>query len=77
MPYKLINTETNTIEQEVEWPDELSDGHHTMNDLYKQRAQMFAMICRAYPEKAHYTFKHGPGEWEMPKDKFFVWIDTT
>lgn len=72
--YQVINLNTNTVEQEVEWLDEISDGWHTMNDLYQHRALLFAVICRAYPDKAHITFHHQNRA--MPEGKFYVWIDT-
>ena len=72
--YKVIDKTTNKIIQEVDWLDEISDGHHTMNDLYEHRALLFAVICRAYKDKAHLTFKHSNRS--MPEGKFYVWIDT-
>lgn len=76
MSYKVINNNTNQVEQEVEWLDEINDGWHTMNDLYKHRALLFAMLCKAYKDKAHICFNHAPGDKPMPKGKFFVWIET-
>lgn len=75
MGYKVIDNEGKVI-QKVEWLDEINDGWHTMNDLYKQRAFLFAIICKAYKDKAHITFHHEPTDKPMPQGKFFVWVDT-
>ena len=72
--YQIINKNTNEVEQEVEWLNEVNDGNHTMVDLYNHRALLFAVICRAYKDKAHLTFKHSNRS--MPEGKFYVWIDT-
>ena len=72
--YSIINNETNTIEQEVDWINEVNDGNHSMVDLYKHRALLFSIICNAYKDKAHLSFKHSNKA--MPEGKFYVWLDT-
>lgn len=37
---------------------EISDGHHTFNELYKQRAILFCTVCNLYPDIAWKSRKH-------------------
>ena len=71
--YTIINNFTGAI-QELDWLNEVHDGNHTMNDLYEHRGILFAIICQAYKDKAHLTFKHE--DKEMPEGKFYAWVDT-
>jgi len=38
-----------------------SDGYHTFDDLYHQRAILFAALSRAYKDKAWKSLKHSDG----------------
>lgn len=37
---------------------EISDGHHTFADLYGMRVEIFAALCRAYPEQSFVSYRH-------------------
>lgn len=39
----------------------MDDGFHSYNDLYYQRAVLFAALCHAYPDKAWRSLKHADG----------------
>lgn len=54
---------------------ELSDGYHTFNDLYHQRAILFAALCRAYKDKAWKSLKHSDGTM-FDGDWFICGIET-
>jgi len=54
----------------------LSDGFHTFNDLYHQRAILFAALVKAYKEKAWKSWKHEDGELCFGGGWFIVGIDT-
>ena len=41
---------------------ELSDGYHTFNSLYHQRAILFASLVNAYPDKSWKSKRHEDGE---------------
>ena len=56
---------------------ELSDGHHTFEELYRQRMVLFCTLCNTYPElswksKKHFDEIHDP---MFPGD-FIVGINT-
>ena len=56
---------------------DFSDGYHTFNDLYHQRAVLFAALVKAHKEKAWKSWKHEDGEKCFGKDGWFiVGIDT-
>lgn len=42
-------------------PGSQSDGYHTFDELYDQRAVLFAALCRAYPDKAWRSKLHHDG----------------
>lgn len=56
----------------------VSDGYHTFDELYHQRAILFAAIVNAYPDKAWKSLKHEDGKYCFDKngDWFIVGIDT-
>lgn len=54
----------------------LSDGFHTFNDLYHQRAILFAALVNAYKDKAWKSWKHEDGELCFGGGWFIVGIDT-
>lgn len=56
----------------------VSDGYHTFNELYHQRAILFAAIVNTYPDKAWKSLKHEDGKYCFDKngDWFIVGIDT-
>lgn len=57
---------------------DLSDGFHTFNSLYNQRAILFASLIDAYPEISWKSKKHADGHYCFDKggDWFIVGIDT-
>ena len=62
----------------VENAGEVSDGYHTFNQLYYQRAVLFATIVKQNKELAWKSFKHEDGKYCFDKngDWFIVGIDT-
>ena len=59
-------------------PGELSDGYHTFNQLYHQRAVLFACIVNQNKNKAWKSFKHSDGKYCFDSDGewFIVGVDT-
>lgn len=58
---------------------EISDGYHTFNDLYYQRAVLFATIVNQNLEISWKSWKHSDGspcDKDEPSDWFIVGIDT-
>jgi hypothetical protein len=55
---------------------ELSDGFHTFNSLYYQRAILFATIVNTYKELAWKSKKHEDGQFCFSGGWFIVGIDT-
>lgn len=57
---------------------ELDDGFHTFNQLYHQRAVLFATIVNQNPELAWKSFKHEDGKYcfDSNGEWFIVGIDT-
>ena len=55
---------------------ELSDGFHTFNSLYHQRAILFATIVNTYKELAWKSKKHEDGQFCFGGGWFIVGIDT-
>lgn len=57
---------------------DLSDGYHTFNQLYHQRAILFATIVNLNPDKSWKSFKHEDGKYCFDKDGewFIVGVDT-
>lgn len=53
---------------------EISDGHHTFNELYYHRMILFSVICNMNRSKAWKSWKHHDGS--MYNDYFIVGIDT-
>ena len=55
----------------------VSDGHHTFNELYDHRGKLFAALCRAYPHLCWKSTKHHDEENDpMFPGMFIVGIDT-
>lgn len=52
----------------------LSDGHHTFNELYEERAYLFAALCQAYRESSWKSELHYDGTFF--KGYFLAGIDT-
>ena len=68
-----------TLEQEpCEDVGELSDGYHTFNQLYHQRAVLFACIVKQNKNKAWKSFKHSDGKYcfDSNGEWFIVGVDT-
>ena len=57
---------------------EISDGYHTFNQLYHQRAVLFATIVKLNKDKAWKSFKHSDGKYcfDSNGEWFIVGIDT-
>lgn len=55
---------------------EFSDGYHTFNSLYHQRAVLFAALVKAHRDKAWKSWKHEDGEPCFNGKWFIVGIDT-
>ena len=55
---------------------DVSDGFHTFNNLYEQRAILFAALVRAYKDKAWKSYRHADGEYCFGGGWFIVGIDT-
>lgn len=57
---------------------EVSDGYHTFNQLYHQRAVLFATIVKQNKEKAWKSWKHGDGKFcfDSNKEWFIVGVNT-
>lgn len=55
---------------------DFSDGYHTFNDLYHQRAVLFAALVKAHRTKAWKSWKHEDGEECFGGGWFIVGIDT-
>lgn len=70
---------TEVLEQQLcEDTGELSDGYHTFNQLYHQRAILFACIVRQNKNKAWKSFKHSDGKYcfDSNGEWFIVGVDT-
>lgn len=65
-------------QQPCEDVGELSDGYHTFNQLYHQRAVLFACIVRQNKNKAWKSFKHSDGNYcfDSNGEWFIVGVDT-
>jgi hypothetical protein len=65
-------------QQTCEDVGELSDGYHTFNQLYHQRAVLFACIVRQNKNKAWKSFKHSDGKYcfDSNGEWFIVGVDT-
>lgn len=55
---------------------DFSDGYHTFNELYHQRAMLFAALVKAHRDKAWKSWKHEDGEDCFGGGWFIVGIDT-
>lgn len=55
---------------------EFSDGYHTFNSLYHQRAMLFATIVNAHPDISWKSLRHEDGELCFGGGWFIVGIDT-
>lgn len=50
----------------------VSDGHHTFNELYDHRAKLFLALCRAYPWTAWRSKKRHDNETDPMFDSMFI-----
>ena len=57
---------------------EVSDGYHTFNQLYHQRAVLFATIVKQNKDKAWKSYKHADGKFcfDSNGEWFIVGVDT-
>ncbi|MDR1549040.1 MAG: hypothetical protein LBT06_10695 [Hungatella sp.] len=51
---------------------EISDGSHTFNDLYHQRAVLFAVLCNIFPNYSWKSWRHHDGEKCFGADDWFI-----
>lgn len=68
------------LEQEpCEDKGEISDGYHTFNQLYHQRAILFATIVNQNKDKAWKSYKHSDGKYcfDSNGEWFIVGVDTS
>lgn len=77
----MTGTERSRIEAicdvaNVENIGDLSDGFHTFNELYEQRMILFAVLVKAYKDKAWKSYRHEDGEYCFGGGWFIVGIDT-
>jgi len=65
-------------QQPCEDVGEISDGYHTFNQLYHQRAVLFACIVKQNKNKAWKSFKHSDGKYcfDSNGEWFIVGVDT-
>lgn len=65
-------------QQPCEDMGEVSDGYHTFNQLYHQRAVLFACIVNQNKNKAWKSFKHSDGKYcfDSNGEWFIVGVDT-
>lgn len=56
--------------------EDLSDGYHTFNQLYHQRAILFATIVKQNKNRAWKSLRHEDGEFCFGGGRFIVGIDT-
>jgi len=65
-------------QQPCEDKGEVSDGYHTFNQLYHQRAMLFATLVNEHPDISWKSFKHSDGHYCFDEDgeMFIVGIDT-
>lgn len=81
IPYmkEACNIAIKALEQEpCEDMGEISDGYHTFNQLYHQRAILFATIVNQNKDKAWKSYKHSDGEYcfDSNGEWFIVGVDT-
>lgn len=76
---KAICNNLKALEQEpCDDTGEISDGYHTFNQLYHQRAILFATIVNQNKDKAWKSYKHSDGKYcfDSNGEWFIVGIDT-
>ena len=76
---QTLNKVMDWLEQEsCEDMGEVSDGYHTFNQLYHQRAVLFATIVNQNKDKSWKSFKHSDGNYcfDSNGEWFIVGIDT-
>jgi len=64
------------LEQSVNDFDKVSDGWHTFENLYHQRAMLFAALVKAHKDKSWKSWKHEDGEECFGGGWFIVGITT-
>lgn len=84
--YNVLSSEKEALDmaikaleqQPCEDKGEISDGYHTFNQLYHQRAILFATIVNQNKDKAWKSFKHSDGKYCFDSDGewFIVGVDT-
>lgn len=62
------------FEFEVEKIGDISDGFHSIDELYYHRMILFAALCKAYKNNAWKSWKHHDGT--MYDDYFICGIET-
>ena len=77
--YEFVETAVKMMEQEpCDDKGDISDGYHTFNQLYHQRAILFAVIINQNKDKAWKSYKHSDGKYcfDSNGEWFIVGIDT-
>ena len=77
--YEFVKTAVEMMEQEpCDDKGDISDGYHTFNQLYHQRAILFAVIINQNKDKAWKSYKHSDGKYcfDSNGEWFIVGIDT-
>ena len=72
--YRKAKEEGRLVELPESGIDDFSDGYHTFNELYEQRAVLFSALCRLFPQNAWKSKRHADGT--MFKGCFIVGINT-
>lgn len=77
--YEAVDLAIKALEQQsCDDMGEVSDGYHTFNQLYHQRAVLFATIVNQNKDKSWKSFKHSDGNYcfDSNGEWFIVGIDT-
>lgn len=72
---RLLKNSLFGVSDDLWW---VSDGYHTFDSLYHQRAILFATIVNQNKDKARKSKKHSDGKFcfDSKWKWFIVWIDT-
>ena len=52
--------------------DEISDGYHTLGELYFHRMILFSTVCKAYKNKSWRSRKHSDGKYPFDNECWFI-----
>lgn len=76
--YDTLKRMIDELQEPCDDMGEVSDGYHTFNQLYHQRAVLFATIVNQNKDKSWKSFKHSDGNYcfDSNGEWFIVGIDT-